>query len=101
LAGKQVLLLSFDRFAPEIDASLARSFPDLHFATVSDTEMRVESTGSVRVASLVRFFEDRGANVVEARRLHPSLEDIFVRVTGFEAESLKMEKEKPEAGPLI
>jgi ABC-2 type transport system ATP-binding protein len=100
-AGKQVLLLSFDRLAPGIDASLARSFPDLHFTIVSDTEIRVETTWPVRVASLVRFFEDRGVDVVEARRLQPSLEDIFVRITGVEAESLRMEKEKPEAGPLI
>jgi ABC-2 type transport system ATP-binding protein len=101
LAEKQVLLLSVDRFVPGIDASLPQSFPDLNFASVSDTEMRVESTGPVRVASLVRFFEDHGVNVIEARRLHPSLEDIFVRITGVEAESLRMEKEKPEAGPLI
>jgi ABC-2 type transport system ATP-binding protein len=45
----------------------------------------------------VRFIEDQGANVTEARRLHPSLEDIFVRVTGVEAEVLHKEKEKDEA----
>jgi ABC-2 type transport system ATP-binding protein len=34
--------------------------------------------------------------VTEARRGHPSLEDVFVRVTGIEAEALKKEKEKAE-----
>jgi ABC-2 type transport system ATP-binding protein len=82
-------------------ASLAEAFSDLDFEAVSGTELRVESTAPIRVAPMVRFIEDHGANVTEARRVHPSLEDVFVRITGVEAAALKKEKEKTEAGPSI
>jgi ABC-2 type transport system ATP-binding protein len=61
-------------------------------------ELRIESREPIRVAPMVRFIENHGAHVTEARRVHPSLEDVFVRVTGVEAEALKTEKEKNEAG---
>jgi ABC-2 type transport system ATP-binding protein len=97
ISGKHVMLISVDHSAPALGARLVETFPNLDFQTVSDLDLRVESTEPIRVAPLVRFIEAQGANVTEARRLHPSLEDIFVRVTGVEAEVLHMEKEKGEA----
>jgi ABC-2 type transport system ATP-binding protein len=38
--------------------------------------------------------EDAGAEVLEARRLRPSLEDVFVRVTGIGAADMRREQEK-------
>jgi ABC-2 type transport system ATP-binding protein len=38
--------------------------------------------------------EGQGIEVMEARRLRPSLEDVFVRITGIEAEAMRKEKEK-------
>jgi ABC-2 type transport system ATP-binding protein len=38
--------------------------------------------------------EDQGAEVIEARRMQPSLEDIFVQITGIEADAMRTEKEK-------
>jgi len=42
------------------------------------------------------YFHDKGIEVYEAKELKPTLEDVFVRVTGIESEHLK--KEKTEAG---
>jgi len=42
----------------------------------------------------VRFLEGRGAEVSEARKVRPSLEDVFVDITGVEAAAMKREKEK-------
>ncbi|OFZ73159.1 MAG: hypothetical protein A3K03_04060 [Bdellovibrionales bacterium RIFOXYD1_FULL_44_7] len=56
--------------------------------------IRVESGKSVRVGPIVRFLEDHGAEVSEARKMRPSLEDIFVLITGIEANALRGEKEK-------
>ncbi len=44
--------------------------------------MRVESAKPIRVGPLVRFLEEQGAEVSEARRMRPSLEDVFVRDHG-------------------
>jgi ABC-2 type transport system ATP-binding protein len=46
----------------------------------------------------VRFLEDQGIDVMEARRIRPSLEEVFVRVTGVEVDAMKKEKEKEGGG---
>jgi ABC-2 type transport system ATP-binding protein len=47
---------------------------------------------------VVQYFDERGIAVFEARELRPTLEDVFVQVTGIESASLKKEKEKGGAG---
>jgi ABC-2 type transport system ATP-binding protein len=76
---------------------LAAAFPTLSVETTSDTELRVESGSPIRVSALVRFAEEHGAEVTEARRVHPSLEDVFVRITGLEADAMRKERDKAGA----
>ena len=52
----------------------------------------------MHVGLLVRVLEDRGAEVIEARRMRPSLEEAFVQITGIEAEAMRKEKEKAGGG---
>jgi ABC-2 type transport system ATP-binding protein len=92
------MLFSVEHSSPALCPSLSRAFPAFEFYTVSENELRVESGTPIRVGPLVRFIEDKGTAVTEARRVHPSLEDVFVRVTGIEADALRKEKEKIEAG---
>jgi ABC-2 type transport system ATP-binding protein len=92
------MLVSLSRAGPALCAGLARAFPGFAFELVSDTELRVGSAAPIRVGPLVRFLEDQGAEVTEARLVHPSLEDVFVRVTGIEVDALRKEKERAEAG---
>jgi ABC-2 type transport system ATP-binding protein len=77
---------------------LAAVFPHLGFQVLSDGLIRVESTAPIHVGPLVRFLEDQGAEVMEARRMRPSLEEVFVRVTGIEVDAMKKEKEKAGGG---
>ncbi|RKX74548.1 MAG: ABC transporter ATP-binding protein [Spirochaetes bacterium] len=73
-------------------------FPGLKAqATVPDV-IRVESREPVKVGAVVRFLEDHGAEVFEARKIRPSLEEVFVRVTGIEAADMKQEKIKSGGG---
>jgi ABC-2 type transport system ATP-binding protein len=46
----------------------------------------------------VRLLEDQGGQVMEARRMRPSLEDVFVQITGIEADAMRKEKEKAVGG---
>ena len=82
----------------DILTRLDKEFPGLEFARPEPGLLRVESDAPVRVGPLVRFLEDSGGEVAEARRLRPSLEDVFVRVTGLEAGDLRKEKEKKGGG---
>jgi ABC-2 type transport system ATP-binding protein len=91
------MLVSLARPGPGLRDALASAFPGLAFETASDTALRVRSAAPIRVGPLVRFLEDRGAEVTEARQVHPSLEDVFVRITGIEAEALRREKDRGEA----
>jgi len=96
--GRQALLIGLAGEAAALRAPLAGAFPALGVDVASATELRVESAAPIRVGALVRFLEERGGEVTEARRLHPSLEDVFVRVTGIEAEAMGKEKDKEKAG---
>jgi ABC-2 type transport system ATP-binding protein len=57
--------------------------------------IRVEADGPIHVGRLVRFLEDEGVEVEEARRLRPSLENVFVETTGIGADAMRQEAERP------
>jgi ABC-2 type transport system ATP-binding protein len=74
--------------------TLRGSFPDIDFDMPREGVIRAESTNAVQVGPVIRFLEDCGAQVYEARRIRPSLEDVFVRITGIEADAMQKEKER-------
>lgn len=77
---------------------LSQTFPDIKFTIQGQDMIRVEAAKPVPVGPLVRFLEDRGAEVVEAKRIRPSLEDVFVQITGIEVDAMRKEKEKAGGG---
>jgi ABC-2 type transport system ATP-binding protein len=92
--GRNILILSISNSEPGISEEIARAFPEYHVQSTNQGEVRVESTEQIIVGPLVHFLEERGMQMTEARRQVPSLEDVFVRVTGIEAGLMKKEKEK-------
>ena len=95
---KHVMQLAVSNAQAPVHEKLATAFPHLNFEILSGGRMRVESLEPIRVGPLVRFLEDQGVEVAEARRMRPSLEDVFVRITGIEAGLMKKEKEKAGGG---
>jgi ABC-2 type transport system ATP-binding protein len=81
-----------------VHEKLAAAFSHLKFQTLAGGQVRVESSEPIRVGPLARFLEDQGVEVMEARRMRPSLEEVFVRVTGIEVDAMKKEKEKAGGG---
>ena len=96
---KHVMQLAVSDAQPVVHARLTAAFPNLTFQCPSRGIIRVESGEPVHVGPLVRFLEDQGEEVIEARRMQPSLEDVFVKITGIEAEAMRKEKEKKGGGP--
>jgi len=92
--GRNILVLSISDSEPGISEEIARAFPEYQVQSMGQGEVRVESTEQIILGPLVHFLEERGIQVTEARRQTPSLEDIFVQVTGIEAGLMKKEKEK-------
>ena len=96
--GKNVLLLSVSPCGAELSEEMASAFPQYLFQSAASGQVQVESEEPVNVGPLVRFLEERGIQVTEARRHLPSLEDVFVQVTGIEAGLMQKEKEKAGGG---
>ncbi|MFC1965792.1 ABC transporter ATP-binding protein [Chloroflexota bacterium] len=96
--GKNVLLLSVSNGEAKLSEEMTSAFPGYQFKSTTSGQVRVESADVVSVGPLVRFLEERGIQVTEARRHLPSLEDVFVQVTGIEAGLMMKEKEKAGGG---
>ncbi len=95
---KHVVQIACTNMPMGIQVKLAESFPNLEFTIQESGFIRVDADQPVHVGPLVRFLEDHEAEVVEARRVRPSLEDIFVQITGIEADAMCKEKEKKGGG---
>jgi ABC-2 type transport system ATP-binding protein len=96
--GQNILLLSVSDSGTGLCREIQQAFPAYRVQSIAPGQLRVESTEQIVVGPLVRFLEERGVQVTEARRQVPSLEDVFVEITGIEAELMRKEKEKAEGG---
>ena len=94
LREKHVLLVSCGNLPGSILSSLRDGFPDLTVSVKTGDQLRVESDVPIGVGPLIRFLEERGGEVTEARRQRPSLEDVFMRITGLETKIMRGEKDK-------
>jgi len=88
------MLISLSHPADDLCGKLATAFPHYEFQSLYPDQVRVESAARISVGALVRFIENQGAEVTEARLLRPSLEEVFIRVTGIELDIMRKEKER-------
>jgi ABC-2 type transport system ATP-binding protein len=98
VAGRYVVQFAVGRDAERLCQAAKEAFPALECSPLSEESLRVTSTESLRIGPLVRLFEEHGAEVTEARVIRPSLEEVFVEVTGIEVDAMKREKEKAGKG---
>ena len=54
--------------------------------------IQIEANSPILAGAVVCFLEEHGIEVSEARRIKSSLEDVFVQITGIEADAMKKEK---------
>lgn len=73
--------------------ALMDRFPDFTVEVLSDDTIRVHSPVQIDLIPFMRYFADNGITVYEAKLVKPSLEEVFVKVTGIEIEKMKKEKE--------
>jgi ABC-2 type transport system ATP-binding protein len=96
--GKNVVFLSLLNPGGGPAEEMASAFSQYSFQYIAPSQIRVESPEPINIGPIVRFLEERGIQIAEARRYRPSLEDVFVEVTGIEAGLMRKEKEKTEGG---
>ncbi|MBN2438998.1 MAG: ABC transporter ATP-binding protein [Deltaproteobacteria bacterium] len=88
-----VVQFSFTDEISGLKSSLQAIFPDLVVDIPGNRVIRFRSKNPLNVTPLMRFFEEKNLPVYEARIMRPSLEDVFVSITGIELEKMKQEKE--------
>jgi ABC-2 type transport system ATP-binding protein len=90
--------IAFAGAVPGLAARSAAAFPALAFEETGPGAWRIRGAAAIPVGALVRFYEDLGLEVAEVRRLRPSLEDVFVRITGIETEAMRKDWERAGGG---
>jgi ABC-2 type transport system ATP-binding protein len=98
MQNQHVVELTISGCDTDLTGPLHKTFSDGRFVRISDTVLRMHSDHPVHLAPLIRFLEDRRVGVMEARVIRPSLEDVFVKITGVEREQMRKEKEKEKGG---
>jgi ABC-2 type transport system ATP-binding protein len=99
LHERHVALIELSEHVPVATEALAAAFPAYRFETPRAGQLRAESKEPLAVGPIVRFLEEGGVEVAEARRVRPSLEDVFVEITGIEADAMRRDKEKAGGRP--
>ena len=93
-AGRHVVQFDVGEGAEALCEAIAGVFDHVQCRAVAKGALLVEACEPVRIGPMVRFIEERGAEVSEARKLRPSLEEVFVGITGIAAAAMQEEREK-------
>ena len=88
-----VVQLTVQKAGPKLQRALRRQFPEYGIHGVDERALRVAAGGSIDLLPLLAFLAKRRVPVTEAKLIHPTLEEVFVRVTGIEVERLRQERE--------
>jgi ABC-2 type transport system ATP-binding protein len=95
--GGTVLELAVDRGGREHAAAVRERFPACAVERAEDRSLRLVSDGAIGLLPLLAFLAERGGTVTEARMVRPTLEEVFVRITGIESGVLRQEREGRKA----
>lgn len=96
--GENIINFTLSGDFSAVEAEFKNSFPGYDIKSGKNSSVSIHSPASFTLLPLVKFFEERGLPVFEAKIVRPSLEEVFVNVTGIELQ--KMQTEQPtKAGP--
>lgn len=91
--GENTVHFSLGGDFPCIEGDFKARFPDYGIKMIDNSGVSIKSAHSFTLLPLVSFFEERGFPVYEARIVRPSLEEVFVKVTGIEIKKMQSQKE--------
>ncbi|HOO11995.1 MAG TPA: DUF4162 domain-containing protein, partial [Bacillota bacterium] len=93
-AGQEhIIRLTLNNGAKAIENELQRDFPGLRIEVKDENTCFIISPVKVALSPVLQYLDGRGISVFEAKEIRPTLEDVFVKVTGIEADKLQKEKE--------
>ena len=90
---ENVVQIAFSDEVSNLKPSLEENFPGLVIEVPGHQAIRIRSSSPLNLTPLMSFFEQKNLPVYEARIMRPSLEEVFVKITGIELQKMKQEKE--------
>jgi len=88
-----VLQLAVEAAEAELLHAVQQRFPNYSIQTLDEHGIRLISVEPIELLPLLGFLSQKGAIVTEAKLIRPTLEEVFVRVTGIESERMSQERE--------
>ncbi|MBN2029475.1 ATP-binding cassette domain-containing protein [bacterium] len=90
-----IIQFSFDGIVQlsQFEYDFLQQFSQCKLTHIQESVFQVRSAIAHDLMSLMSFFDSRGIKVMEAKIIKPSLEEVFVKITGIEREVMKKEKE--------
>jgi len=89
-----IMAITLDRLPDGIIGKVGKEFPEYRVEPSGNDQLRILAKQPIRVSPLVGFLEAQGAQVLEAFRVRPSLEEIFVKITGLELSEMQNGNQK-------
>ncbi len=90
---ENIMELSLDHPSEPYQQKLLETIPSIRIQRSQKDKIRIESDNPIDLIPFLHFFHQHGVKILEARIIRPSLEEVFVSITGIEIEKLKKEKE--------
>lgn len=88
-----VLELAVDARGRVLSEAVRERFPACAVERADEHGMRLVSLSPIGLLPLLGCLAEHGATVTEARMVRPTLEEVFVRVTGIESGAMRQERE--------
>jgi ABC-2 type transport system ATP-binding protein len=76
-----------------LEKQLLKTFTGIQIKSSTDHSIRISSQEQIELMPFMTFFDKEAIKVSEAKIIRPSLEEVFVKITGIEINELKKEKE--------
>ena len=96
--GENIISFTLGGDFSAVEKEFKNSFPGYEITSGRDSSVSIHSPAIFTLLPIVQFFEERGLPVLEAKIVRPSLEEVFVNVTGIELQ--KMQNGQPsKTGP--
>ncbi len=89
-----IVQFTLDQPVAKVTGLLQMEMSDYRFDMVSDDTIRLYTDTTVSLMPFIEFFDQQGYRVYEAKVIQPSLEDVFVNITGIGTREMRKERER-------
>jgi ABC-2 type transport system ATP-binding protein len=87
------IILKLDKSRKELKEEIETRFGSCKAEIPDENSCILISKDRVSLSPVLQLLDQKGISVYEAKEIKPSLEDVFVKITGMDAANLKKEKE--------